>query len=517
MAESAATPPELADRIFLWRREDRTATFATTPKQPLELADSILDADWSPAGDLAVVRRVEGNLYQLEYPLGNVLYTSGKALYTPRVHPKGERVAFLDTSDRQVRVVDVKGKVETRGSFAVIWGGLAWSSDGEELWHGHGNEIHAVGPSGATRRVYRGQSAIRVDDISRDGEVLIFAHDRRAQVAVFSLEERKERVLTPFQDSELASISRNGQSVLFGAYSGRQAVTFLQGVGSTWPVRLGVARPLDLSSDGTSAVAAENGASALNIFPPRPGVARRLLLHDLRLGDVRWLHDNHRVVFSALKDGERQWRLFLLETEVSSPGKDWVWLTPVPLSDREVALGSLEVASDDRNVAAVSSDGTVTLFPLDGGEPIPLSELGTAFPIGWASSDQLWVYHRLTPVTVQLTRFDVRARQILEQRIVTPSDLLGVTNIFKLRVTPDGRSIAYNFTRTSGSLFVLDHLWPQRLPGEGWLRKWARAFQVSVGNPGWDSTIESSTPPTYHDNDLLIPSADASAALAETD
>jgi predicted Ser/Thr protein kinase len=107
---------------------------------PRPVLENVEWADWSPDGSsLAVVRNVGGR-DRLEYPIGKVLYeTSGGWISFPRVSPKGDAVAFLDHPNQgddggAVAMVDLSGKKTalTRESYGTE--GLAWSSDGQEIW-----------------------------------------------------------------------------------------------------------------------------------------------------------------------------------------------------------------------------------------------------------------------------------------------------------------------------------------------------------------------------------------------
>src|SRR5262249_36257201 len=62
---------------------------------PRELAEDVVLADWSPTGELIVVRIV-GASYRIERPLGTVVYqTSGGFISDLRVSPNGDNVAFV--------------------------------------------------------------------------------------------------------------------------------------------------------------------------------------------------------------------------------------------------------------------------------------------------------------------------------------------------------------------------------------------------------------------------------------
>ncbi|MGO9066460.1 MAG: protein kinase domain-containing protein, partial [Myxococcaceae bacterium] len=97
----------------LWAPEQTGGTLALVPGAggtPREVAKGILWADWSPTGELAVVRFLNG-LMQLEYPLGTVLHESQGFILDPRVSPSGDAVAFSENGD--MKLVDRKGQVRT--------------------------------------------------------------------------------------------------------------------------------------------------------------------------------------------------------------------------------------------------------------------------------------------------------------------------------------------------------------------------------------------------------------------
>jgi serine/threonine protein kinase len=106
---------------------------------PRPVEDNISFADWSPDGkELAVVREGDQG-YQLEYPLGKILYRTAGYISQPRVSPDADRVAFLDhalANDNRgsLAVVDRAGTKKTLTSEYVAAEGLAWSAKGDEVW-----------------------------------------------------------------------------------------------------------------------------------------------------------------------------------------------------------------------------------------------------------------------------------------------------------------------------------------------------------------------------------------------
>jgi hypothetical protein len=64
---------------------------------PRAVLDNVGSASWSPDGkQLAIVRAKAEGGWQLEFPIGTVLYDTPNWIETPRVSPDGTRVAFLE-------------------------------------------------------------------------------------------------------------------------------------------------------------------------------------------------------------------------------------------------------------------------------------------------------------------------------------------------------------------------------------------------------------------------------------
>ena len=94
-----------------------TGTLARAPLvggAPREVLERVQWADWSPGGNLAVVRDLEGQ-NRLEMPVGTVLYRTGGWIGHPRVSRQGDKVAFIDhpiqgDDSGSIAVVDLEGQ-----------------------------------------------------------------------------------------------------------------------------------------------------------------------------------------------------------------------------------------------------------------------------------------------------------------------------------------------------------------------------------------------------------------------
>ena len=149
---------------------------------PRPLAENVIDAAWSSTGELAAVRLVNGRR-QLEYPLGTPLFVSSGFIGFPRVSPNGDTVAFANfTFDRWTELLLVDRKGAVRHLFSGYLQGIAWSPSGDEVWFSSGTSIWANPLQGGRRLLYQGFAGLQLEDISRDGKVLINVEERLKQM-----------------------------------------------------------------------------------------------------------------------------------------------------------------------------------------------------------------------------------------------------------------------------------------------------------------------------------------------
>src|SRR3984893_99244 len=184
-----------------WNNSGKLARVALDGQVPREVLDDVLCADWSPDGrSLALVRSIAGR-YRLEYPGGTLLYETSGWISDARVSPDGQTVAFLDHpllgDDRgMVAIVDRQRKKTT---LSQVWpgeAGLAWAPGGKEIWFTAGDEdfytIRAVSLSGKQRVVMRSLGDLELQDISKDGRVLVTSFQRRLGLIGSAPGERQE-------------------------------------------------------------------------------------------------------------------------------------------------------------------------------------------------------------------------------------------------------------------------------------------------------------------------------------
>ena len=107
---------------------------------------------------------------------------------------------------------------------------------------------------------------------------------------------------------------------------------------------------------------------------------------------------------------------------------------------------------------AMDAKGNYSLYPVEGGDPRPLSGLRAGDVItGFdAKSENLYVKYGVLPLRID--RLDPATGKRTFFREITLADPTGVDSISTLQLTPDGRSYCYSFMRSLSRLYVIDGL-----------------------------------------------------------
>ncbi len=422
---------------------------------PRRVSEDVLYADWSRTGELAIVRFVNGKR-QLEYPIGTPIFVSPNQIGFPRIAPNGDTVAFL-SGGRSPGLLLVDRKGATRRLIPGYVTGIAWNPNGEEIWFSSlDGGIWAAPLSGGRRLVYQSLSSTQIEDIFRDGKAIINTEDIRSEMAFVPPGHQQEKELPWLAGASLTALSDDGRHVLFSANQNGQLMTYVRGTDGSPPVKLGPGRALTFSPDAQWAVVqTEDYGSVLSLLPVGVGVTKKLEVPGLNVVRAGWPRDGNRLVLVAQAKDNASWQLFLMPLDGGAAA-------PVP--GAFVSPGRLEVSPDNRFAAIIDSDLTLTIFPLNGDPPIRLSELGSrSSPSGWSGDGQLWVCDCLRAghdAPTRLMRYDLKTRHVVEERTLSPTDRAGFVGFQDIFVAPDGKAIAYQYTRILGYLYLVDGLAP---------------------------------------------------------
>ncbi|HEV7428196.1 MAG TPA: serine/threonine-protein kinase [Thermoanaerobaculia bacterium] len=459
---------KLTELAILLRR-DRLTGLGTLARVPLaggtprEVAEQVLQADWSPDGaNLTAI--VAGNgTFRIESPLGRVRYETPHALRDVRVASDG-RIAFIETysGKNDVAVLDVKSAKPV--SIARGWShgatGLAWAPGGKEIWitatdSGAPPALYGVSvDTGDTRLINRLTGSMRLYDIAAAGHVLLSNGMWRAALEVQAPGETAERDLSWLDWSILADLSRDGRTILFNEPregGGAASAMYLRRLDAPTPVRIADGYGDAISPDGKY-VLGHSGAK-LVVVPTGSGEARELKTDGaFDLGAV-WLPDARRVVIAGAlpKKGYQLLVIDTLDESVKPVSPEGIW------GD---AYRPFAVSPDGHYAAGMTKQQTIALYPIDAAaEPsiVPAIEPGE-IPIAWSADGASLFVHRPTALPAQVTRVTLAtgARQPWKQ--FSPTDPAGVYKIAPICITSDGTAYAYDALRILGDLYVVDGL-----------------------------------------------------------
>jgi len=448
-----------------WTNRGTLSRVAMDGQAPREVLEDVAEADWAPDGhSLAVVRSVSGR-YRLEYPAGKVLYETGGWISYARVSPDGKRVAFLDHplmgDDRgTVAVVDLVGRKNTLISEMPGVSGLAWSAGGEEVWFTAGLEhtydLFAVTLSGKRRLVARAPTHLQLEDIARDGRVLLTAYDRRNGLIGMAPNETKERDLSAFDYSLLTDITADGSRLLYfdagsSGDDGLYSVVLRRTDGSP-PLRLGEGRAEGLSPDGKWALALLLSAPPqLTLLPTGAGEARKLSRDAIDYQRAWWLPDGKRLLVAGFEPGHST-RLYVRDLE---GGK----LQPVTPEGIEVSVGQNVLSPDGKWIAAVEAGKKASLYPVDGGEPRPIPGIeDKEAPIQWSTDGRSLYVRHWDDVPSKIDRVDIATGRRELWKEIMPGDPTGVVQIRGVLPAANGKAYAFSYMRILAQLYVVEGL-----------------------------------------------------------
>jgi Tol biopolymer transport system component len=436
---------------------------------PREMARPVFGADWMPDGrEIAFSKIVKGK-WRLELSSGQVLGETTGNLYDLRVAPDGACFAFFQNSKENrasVVVLDSRGKMRVLSSgWEYLSLGLAWAPSGREVWFtgardSGGAALRAVDLSGHERVVANVPGGFQLQDVFRDGRVLLSHVRLRAGLACLSPGAAHERDLSWLDSSFLGDLSPDGRTIVFAGRSPAGGYSiYLQGTNGSPAIRLGDGAErtgMTLSPNGQWVLTNSGGAMSpttqLLLLPTGPGPTRRLPRADfVAFGPLSrgWLPDASAVIFLGQKAGKEP--TVYLEDLASGATR--------PIASGLAWLQGLVVAPDGRSLAAVRPDGTLAAYAIDGSGSRPVSgRFEDDVLIGWSSDGRSLYSYRVGDLPGRIYRIDIKTGARTVWKELMPADPAGVWRIHPVRVTPDGRSYAYTYNRWLDDLYVYEGL-----------------------------------------------------------
>jgi Tol biopolymer transport system component len=438
---------------------------------PREVLEQVQWADWSPDGTKFLVVRDAGGMNRLEYPIGKTLYQTGGWIGHPRISPKGDMIAFADhpiqgDDSGGLAVVDSDGKKTNLTEEWFTIQGLAWSPDGKEVWFtasksGTDRTLYAVTLGGKQRIVARLPGALMLLDIAKDGRVLLVRATWRRELMGFSAGDSKERELSWLDYTYPADLSEDGKTLLFDEEGGGGALDYSKSGGFTYAVYirktdgspavlLGEGGAVALSPDGKWAVTQSQGSpSRLKLLPTGAGQARELANSTLNHSWARWFPDGKHLLFSGNEPGQGvKLYIYDLATDKSNP------FTPEGVNGT-----AFVISADSKQVAGIGPDHKGYLYPVAGGDPVPIKGLNPGEqPITFSADGQSLYLYQPGELPARVDRLDLRTGQRTVWRQLMPTDPAGVENIGPILMTPDAKTCVFGYHRMLADLYLVEGL-----------------------------------------------------------
>ncbi len=453
--------------------ESRNGTLALLPLTggtPRTLKENVFEATWGPDGKtLAIVHAPEGE-FQLEYPMGEVLYKSPGWVSHARVSPRGDKIAFLDhpvPSNPAGSVVVIDLKTKDLSSVSTGWKttfGLAWSAGGDEIWFSGSREnrkpdVYAVTVTGRERLLYQVAAHLRVQDISADGRMLLTRGDGgHSRMMYLTAAAKIERDLRTLDWSTSADLSADGTTLLYyewGTAVNAVPTAFLRKTDdSAAAVELGEGKALALSPDGQWALAVrENPPPQLVLLPTTPGEPKVLPRGDIReYHHASWFPDNRHILFTALTPDSLP-RSYIQDIDGGEPR---------PLTEEGIV--ALRVSRDGKRLIVLNNfNGRYYFQPVDGSDPVPIRGIEEREePIQWSDDERVLYVRGRGDFRCNVYRVElVSGRRKLWKEIIPP-DLVGLLGLEAspggVLITPDGQSYVYTFWATNLDLTLVEGL-----------------------------------------------------------
>lgn len=429
---------------------------------PRDILQNVEAADFSPSGDLAVVRHV-GQKSRLEFPIGNVLYETTGWISSPRFSPTGDQIAFLDhpivPDDRgTVSIADRSGNRRVLSEFWESERGLAWNPRGDEVWFaataaGLNRELYAVDLGGHLRRILGVPGGITLYDISRDGRVLLTRDNERLGIFFMGPGEKEPRELSWKDWSVVTDISSDGKRLLFdeeGENSGPSYRVGYRPTDGSPPVILGSGYSQSLSPDGQWALSIvpppNNQLVVLPTGAGNPKVLDHGTIQQYRHGKANWFADSRRIVFTAYEEGHGT-RCYVQSIDGGKPRP----FTPDGMDICSVAPNGSIFAKAEGSRALIYASETDQ-------QPREIRIEHDDYPVNW-SPDSKFIYlvHGMTtPPTIDRFEIATGRRQPWKQIDIQPLGSGFKTS--EIVITPDGQFYAYTYSHNASDLYLVQGL-----------------------------------------------------------
>ena len=445
---------------------------------PLKLSEDIQWADWHPSKNaqsslsdeqfLAVVRDGNGRNC-LEFPIGNVIFETGGWISHPRFSADGKKIAFIEhpiplDDEGFIVFLDLEDKSKKKQILTNEWAsvyGLAWLKD--EIWFTSSSDgilrtINAVNLKGEKRLIYHGAGRLRLHDFSKSGKALVTDDKIRLHITARCAGDGIERDLSWHHWTIPKDITDNGENLLieesvmdggnfYSAYIRKTDASSIKMIGSGSPLALSpdekyVLMRIPVPHNHLALITIDTG----EIKPLENNSSNSLIYQAFGC----FFPDGKRIIFAA-NEIDRGTRLYIQSIDGGSP----VCFTP---DEEGVKMYSTRsISPDGSRIVFTDSENRLSLGQIIDGTTSRLKNLEKDFYlICWADDGENLFIRRQRDLPAVVFKYNLANGTREKWLELMPKDAVGVTKVSGIKITPDGKTYAYYYTRESSDLYLME-------------------------------------------------------------
>jgi hypothetical protein len=361
-----------------------------------------------------------------------------------------------------VIAVDRNGKQLLRSVTFISTEGLAWSPSGEEVWAGATRtegwaNVIGLGLNGKQRVVLRLPGILRLHDVSHDGRVLLSKESWRSGLQFRGPADKKERDLSWLDYASLRDISSDGTLISFddwGSAAGASGLAFVRRTDGFPAIKLGQYSEPVLSPDAKQVLA--SNATTVNLagfalVPTGVGEIQKVNASGIQETASMGFTPDGKAIYYAGDDGH-DWKMYVQSISGGAPRS----VTP-PISVQRNHFEGHILSPDGQTFFGRDLNERGGLYPITGGEPrlIP-GWLPEDIWVTWAADGRSTYLYHDDKTSAPLYRLELATGKRELITTLAPSDVAGVTTIVNVRMTADGKSYGYSFSRELSDLLLVD-------------------------------------------------------------
>jgi WD40 repeat protein len=241
-----------------------------------------------------------------------------------------------------------------------------------------------------------------------------------------------------------------GGSLDYSKSGGLSYAVYLRKTDGSPAVLLGPGGAVALSPDGKWAVSqTQDSPSQLRLLPTGAGEARTLTNDNISHSWAHWFPDGKRLLFAGNEPGQGV-KLFVYDL---ASGKSQ------PISQEGVNGATFVVSPDGQWVAGIGPDQKGYLYPVGGGNPVPIPGFNPAEePITWSNDNNSIYVYQPGELPASVYRVDVHSGKRTLWKQLMPSDPAGVETIGPIIMTSDAQMCVFGYHRMLADLYLVEGL-----------------------------------------------------------